>query len=139
MSDFSAHTNSAVKTVAVIPEGPQVITGGADNSMKVWNFSQGTPELNTTIPTAGSVQHIDVKDGNTVVLSCDENISGDPNNNVPVGIVKVMNPTDRSLMPIKVSLLVKYYQRLIDYITYILCYSDQRKCHTLIPKQLIVL
>lgn len=113
VSDFVAHQKSAVKTISVIPEGPQVLTGSLDNSIKVWNFSQGVPELVTTIPTGGAVQHIEVKDGKTVVLSCDESLTGDPKNNVPVGIVKVLNPNDNSLISVKVIICIIYY---------ILCY-----------------
>eukprot|EP01006_Ploeotia_vitrea_P011692 TRINITY_DN31082_c0_g1_i2.p1 TRINITY_DN31082_c0_g1~~TRINITY_DN31082_c0_g1_i2.p1 ORF type:complete len:384 (+),score=-17.56 TRINITY_DN31082_c0_g1_i2:80-1231(+) len=101
VSDFNAHPKSPIKSVAVMPDGPQVLTGAMDNSIKVWNFSQGKPELSATVPTVGAVQHIEVKDGNTVVLSCDENLTGDPKNNVPVGIVKVLNPADSSLMSVK--------------------------------------
>ena len=113
--DFSAH-ESPIKSLAVISEGPQVLTGSTDSSIKVWNFSQGKPELSTTIPTGGGVQHIEIKDNTTVMFSSDEYSIVTPpadiqnGNNpptpgvgakVPVGVVKILNPSDGSTVPIK--------------------------------------
>lgn len=93
--------------MAVISDGPQVLTGSTDNSIKVWNFSQGKPELSTTLPTGGSVQHIEIKDNTTVMYSSDEYAIVTPptdaqnGSKVPVGVVKVLNPSDGSSVPIK--------------------------------------
>lgn len=105
--DFPAHNNSAIKTLQVIKDGPQLITGSADNTIKVWNLNEGTPKLNTTITTPGSVECIQIKDNNLVLFSDNEVLN--EVSSVPVGMIRILNqnnPMDMtSSICLKVSLL----------------------------------
>ena len=104
MSDFSAHKQSPIKSLAIMPEGPQILTGAGDSSIKVWNMSSGTPELTTTVTTPGPVQHIEINNGNTVLFSDDETA---PDQNVPSGVVRILNQANPSDMAS--SIVVKVY------------------------------
>lgn len=100
MSDFSAHAKSPVKSIAVIPEGPKILTGGGDSKINVWDMADGTPKLSTTVNTNGPVHHIEIKDNSTVFFADDEclpDASGMVIPKVPSGVVRVLNqanPTD---------------------------------------------
>ena len=120
VSEFSAHENSAIKSMAVISDGPQLITGGSDNTLKVWNFSTGKPELSTTLATPGPVHYLYIKDNSTVVYSDDENTTTDPKNTTLVGVIRILNPSDGSVIILKVSLYILIY---INYPYALLCLS----------------
>lgn len=100
MGDFSAHAKSPVKSLAVIAEGPQILTGGGDSTIKVWSMADGTPKLHTTINTPGPVHHIEIKDNSTVLFADDEcavDTGGANAPKVPSGVVRILNqanPTD---------------------------------------------
>lgn len=63
---MEAH-KAAIKTIGVLEEGPQILTGSLDGSIKVWGLSSPAPTLVTTVPTEGGVEHIEIR-GNVYLV-----------------------------------------------------------------------
>ena len=98
-----AHSPQPIKSIGVLntENGPKILTGSTDCTVKVWNLSSKDPSLEATIPATGKVEHILV-DGNTIMWSTDEQISPDKPG-ITVGMVYLLsNPADMSTIAIKV-------------------------------------
>lgn len=88
MSAFSipnAHTGT-IQSVSVLSgtDIPQILTGGGDNCIKVWNPATPNAPV-STVPTGGKVTHIEVQ-GSTVMWAANEPCPTE-HPEVPVGMV----------------------------------------------------
>lgn len=87
VSVIEAH-NAAVKSVAFISEGPSLITGSVDKTIKVWNMA-ANPPVSQKIDADGEVQHLLVTAGNYLMWANSVMPAYSPSD--PVGIVELMN------------------------------------------------
>ena len=95
-----------------MPDGPKILSGSTDSTVKVWNLATAEPSLYTSIATTGVVEHIEVS-GSTILWSVDEPLSQSSTQiqasdqqqqqrqDITVGIVYLFNTTDASTIPIK--------------------------------------
>lgn len=82
-----------------MPDGPKILSGSTDSTVKVWNLATAEPSLYTTIPTTGVVEHIEVT-GSTILWSVDEPLAKE-RQDITVGIVYLFNTADATTIPIK--------------------------------------
>jgi WD40 repeat protein len=96
-----------IKSIACIttPNGPQVLTGSQDCSIKAWNLSTPQQPIQV-IPTRGPVTHIEV-DGSTVVFACDEPLLEEVPE-VVCGMVHLFNSAAGTTVPAKRSNDIPY-------------------------------
>ena len=100
-----------IKSIGVLsmPEGPKLITGSSDATVKVWNLQSEVPQQDISIPVPGKVEHLEIS-GNVIMWSVDEPLNKDQPELV-VGTVYLFNPNDMTTLPIKVG----QYMHLIVY------------------------
>lgn len=87
----------------MMKDGPRLLTGSLDASVKVWNISTGEPVLETSLPAAGPVQRIRVSDS-TVMYSVDEPSlppASGAQDLIPCGVIHLLNPSTGTTIPIK--------------------------------------
>lgn len=105
LSSVQAH-DKPIKTVAVMKEGPCLLTGSSDASVKVWSVATGAPVLQATLPAPGSVSHIEVSDA-TIMYSVDEPsipAASGLTDLMPCGVVHLLNPANGTTVTVKVPL-----------------------------------
>ena len=109
-----------IKSMGVLPDGPRILTGSADCTVKVWNVvnlaqpeaaiyscgGQAPPnltaqQLQQQQPGAGLVKCIVCASGGTIMWSSDESLPGDAPG-VPVGMLHLLNPTTYATLAVKV-------------------------------------
>jgi len=111
-----------VKSMGVLPDGPRILTGSADGTVKVWNVVNlaqpeaaiyscgGQAPQNVTLqqlqqqqPGAGPVKRIVCANGN-ILWSADEPLAGEAPGlpAIPVGMVYLLNPTTYATLAVKV-------------------------------------
>ena len=77
-------------------------------TLQVWNFNSQDPTLETTIPTGGSVEHININE-NVITWACFEPTAADQP--IPVGMLSLLNMADMTTIQAKVVYVV--YVRII--------------------------
>ena len=89
-----------------MPDGPRLITGSQDQSVKVWNLTTDPPSQEMVLKTAGTVGHVEVN-GSNIMWSVDETLPGDAPG-VPVGVVHLLDVGTGTTLPIHRSVEVPY-------------------------------
>jgi len=98
-----------IKTISLAEIGGEMklLTGGVEPTIKVWNFTTGQVVMQTSLATAGPVEHIEVS-GSYITWSVEEAIPecapGDPN--VLSGTVYMQDQTSNSTTTITVCRVV---------------------------------
>ena len=102
-----------IKTISLAEIGGEMklLTGGVEPTIKVWNFTTGQVVMQTSLATAGPVEHIEVS-GSYITWSVEEAIPecapGDPN--VLSGTVYMQDQTSNSTTTITVCRVVVSYR-----------------------------
>jgi WD40 repeat protein len=93
-------SEKCVRSLAMVamPDGPRLITGSVDQSVKVWNLTSDPPSQDMVKSTNGTVGHVEVN-GSTIMWSVDESLMGDAPG-VPVGVVHLLDVNTGTTLPI---------------------------------------
>ena len=78
-------------------EGPRIITGGSDSTVKVWNLTNDCAN-ELTKETKGPVAEIQVN-GSTIMWSVDETLAGD-GPGIPVGVTQLFDAASGNTLPL---------------------------------------
>ena len=89
-----------------MPDGPRLITGSVDKTVKIWNLTQDPPTQEMVKETAGTIGTIAV-DGTTIMWAVDEPLAGDAPG-IPVGMVHLLDNNTGTTMPIHKSADLPY-------------------------------
>lgn len=104
----NAHPNESIRCLDMVtmPDGPRLITGSTDKTVKVWNLTHDPPSQEMSKETAGVVGDIEV-DGTTIMWAVDEPLQGDAPG-IPVGMVHLLDNNTGTTLPIHRSAELPY-------------------------------